>query len=91
MDFTKLFDTLRKGVEFAEQLSPVIGMIPVAGPIVDTAVRAVGAITEVLSNIQQKAAEGAIVLGSDNQAELTDLIDRITKANDELMVYVDNS
>lgn len=91
MDFTKLFDTLKKGVEFAEQLSPIISMIPGAGPIADTAIRAVGAITEVLSNVQQKAAEGVIVLHTDDQAELTDLINRITKANDELMNYVDNS
>jgi hypothetical protein len=91
MDFTKLFDTLKKGVEFAEELAPVLDTIPVAGSIVNTAVRAVGAITEVLSNVQEKVAEGAIVLHSDDQAQLTDLIDRITKANDELMAYVDNS
>lgn len=91
MDFTKPLETLRKGVEFAEGLSPVIGMIPVAGPLIDMGINAVAAITEVLNNIQQKAATGAIVLHSDNQAELTDLIERISSANDELMAYVDNS
>jgi hypothetical protein len=91
MDIAKILETIQKGVEFAEQLTPVISMIPGAGGLITTAVKAVGAVTEVVENIQERVAEGAIVLASNDEAEINGYIDRLAAVNDELMVYVDNS
>ena len=91
MDTTKLLETIKKGVEFAEELTPVLSLIPGAGAILATATKAVGAVMEVVENVQGKVQEGAVVLTSQDQAELDGYIRRLTQANDELMRYVDES
>lgn len=91
MDMSKLLDAIQKGVQFAEELAPIISMIPGAGPIVNMATKAAGAVLEVATNVQEKVKEGQIVMSSTDQAELKGYIDRLTAANDELMAYVDES
>lgn len=91
MDVKSILDTVRKGVEFVEGLKPVIAMIPGAGPIVATAISAAGAVTEVVSNIQQRVEEGQIVLASDDEAEIKGYVDRLEKVNDELAAYIDQT
>lgn len=91
MDVAKLLATLTKGVEFAEELLPVINMIPVAGPLVATAINAAGAVTEIVENIQTRAAEGKIVLASNDQDEIKALTTRLEAVNDELAAYIDQT
>lgn len=91
MNVRAILDTIAKGVEFVEQLQPVIGMIPGAGPIVATAISAAGAVTEVVANIKQRVDEGQIVMASDDEAEIKGYVDRLEKVNDELAAYIDQT
>lgn len=91
MDVSKLLDIIKKGVEFAEQLSPVLSMIPGAGPIVAMAVKAAGAITDVVTNVQERVEEGQIVMNSDQSDELNGYIARLAAINDSLATEIDDS
>lgn len=91
MNIRGILDTIRKGVEFAEQLTPMISMIPGAGTIVATAINAAGAVTEVVTNIKERVDEGKIVLASDDQAEIKGYVDRLEKVNDEMAAYIDQT
>jgi hypothetical protein len=45
----------------------------------------------VAQNISTRVEEGAIVMESNDEAQLKEMIDRISKVNDDLMEYIDNS
>lgn len=87
----QILDTIRKGVEFVEGLSPVIALIPGAGPILATAVSAAGAVTEVVTNLKTRLDERTVVMNSSDEAELQALINRLDAVNDELAKRVDES
>lgn len=91
MDVRKLLDTIAKGIDFAENLAPVIAMIPGAGPIIATATKAIGVVAEVAQNIESLVKQGTVVMNSTDQEELQGYIARIEAANNELMDYVNNS
>lgn len=91
MDISKLLETVKAGVEFAEGLVPVLTFIPGAGTVIASAVTAVGAVTDVVSNIQERVTEGEIVLKSDDQAELRGYAERLSAVNDQLAAYIDQS
>jgi hypothetical protein len=90
MDWSKMFDMLHKGVQFAEGLMPVLGAIPGAN-LIPVAAKAIDAVAEVVQNVQTRVAEGKIVLESHDQAQLQGLLARIQTVNDELADYVDKS
>lgn len=89
MDIQKLLDTIEKGVQFVEKLTPVLSEIPGAGPIVATAVQAASAVTEVVTNIVDRVDEGKIVMGTDDQEVLKGYISRLQAVNDQLANYID--
>ncbi len=91
MDIRGILDTISKGVDFAEKLTPMISMIPGAGTLITTAINAAGAVTEVVTNIKERVDEGQIVLASNDQAEIKGYIDRLEKVNDELAAYIDQT
>jgi hypothetical protein len=91
MDVSNLLRIIKNGVEFAEQLAPVISMIPGAGPLLNTAVKAAGAVTEIAQNLQDRVNEGAIVMSSQDATELDGLIARLADINDDLAARIDES
>lgn len=94
MDIKKLLATVQSGVEFVEGLSPLIGLIPGVGQataIVDLGIKAAGAVAEIVANIQDRVAEGSIVMNSDDQDELRGYAERLSAVNDQLAAYIDQS
>jgi hypothetical protein len=91
MSARNILDIIKKGVEFAEGLQPAIALIPGAGTILATAVGAVGAVTEVVVNLQERVAEGKIVLASEDEAELKGYAQRLSDVNDDLAKQIDDS
>lgn len=91
MNIRGILDTIRQGVEFAEKLTPMVSMIPGAGTLVTTAINAAGAVTEVVTNIKERVDEGAIVLASNDAAEIKGYVERLEKVNDELAAYIDQT
>lgn len=90
MDFSKILNAVKTGVSFAEELTPLLGLITDV-PILGTAVKAVGAVTEVVDNIQTRIAEGKIVVSSDDQDEIRGMAERLSVVNDELAQYIKDS
>ena len=91
MSLNSLLATLAKGVDFVENILPVVRAVPGIGnvvSIVETALNAAGAISETVQNVQQRIEEGKVVAASDDQAQLKDMIARIQAANDELAAYI---
>jgi hypothetical protein len=91
VDTTRIMQTIRKGVEFAESLMPALSLIPGAGPILATAISAAGAVTEVVTNIKERVDEGKIVLESKDAAEIKGYVDRLETVNDQLAAYIDQT
>ena len=91
MSLNNLLATLAKGVDFVENILPVVRAVPGIGnvvSIVETALNAAGALSETVQNVQQRIEEGKVVAASDDQAQLKDMIARIQAANDELAAYI---
>lgn len=91
MDIKSVLDAIRKGVEFIETLAPVISVIPGAGPILAQAVKAAGAVQAIIANLQERVAEGKVVLASADEAEVRALAERLAAVNDRLAEEVDKS
>lgn len=91
MSVRSILDVIKKGVEFAEGLTPILSVVPGIGAIVTTATQAINAVTEVVTNVEGLVTEGKVVFTSHDQAELQGYIERLAKANDELMAYIDAS
>lgn len=94
MNVKAILAALDKGVDFVEQILPLAKQLPVVGTyasLAETAIKAVGAIQEVVQNIEARVTEGQIVLASKDQAELKALIARLAAVNDGLNDYIVNS
>jgi hypothetical protein len=91
MDMRNLLATIQKGVEFAEGLMPALSLIPGAGTLVATAVNAVGAVTEIVANLQARVQEGQVVLASHDEAELKGYAERLSAVNDALAAQIDQT
>ena len=91
MDLKNLFYQLEQGVKFAESIAPELALIPGAGPIVAMALKAAGAITDVVDNVQQRIADGTIVANSTDEATIRGYAERLAAVNDGLAGQIDNS
>jgi thiazole synthase ThiGH ThiG subunit len=91
MDFQKLLDLIKNGVDVAEQLAPVISMIPGAGPLINTAVKVADAMTEMATNVKDRVDEGQIVLNSNQADELDAIVNRLAAINDDLAKRIQDS
>lgn len=91
MDFSKLLAALEDGVKFAEGVVPMIAELTPYGALAVTAVKAVGAVTETVQNVQERIAEGSIVAHSNDQAQVRDLAQRLHDLNDQIADQVDKS
>ena len=76
-----IINNLRKGLEVLDGLTPLAGVL---GP--QAAV--IGKIAESLSDLAQavldRAAEGAMVMSSDDQAEIRHIVQNLANKNDAL-------
>ena len=91
MSLKSILNIIEQGVKFAEGLAPELALIPGAGPIVATAVKAAGAIADVVDNLQTRIADGTIVAHSTDEAELKDYAQRLAAVNDGLAAQIDAS
>lgn len=94
MNFKDILGALEKGAAFAEELMPMIKMIPGVGnaaSLVETVVKATGAVREIAQNVQERVAEGAIMASETDQGKLKEIIERLDRQNDELHEYIVNS
>lgn len=91
MDLSKILAALEKGVEFAEQFTPIIASLTPYGALAATAIKAVGAVTDTVTNLQARIDEGQIVAGSTDQEQVRALAQRLHDINDELARQVDAS
>jgi hypothetical protein len=57
-------------------------MIPGAGPLINTAVKAADALTEMATNVKERVDEGQIVMNSTQTDELDAIITRLANIND---------
>lgn len=91
MDFTKLLSALEKGVQFAEEITPTLAALTPYGALATTAVKAIGAVTETVQNVQERITEGQIVAHSTDQAQVRALAQRLHAVNDQLAQQIDQS
>lgn len=90
-DFSKILAALEKGVQFAEAAVGTIAQLTPYGALATTVVQAIGAVTDTVSNLQDRMAEGKIVLSSTDQATVRGLAERLSALNDQLAQQVDDS
>lgn len=90
MDIKAFIAGTSNAVSWLETTLPLVKLIP-GFPIAETVLKAAGAITETVANVQTRAAEANIVIHSDDQAEIRGITDRLAAVNDELMAYIDAS
>jgi len=91
MDFSKVIAALEKGVSFVEEIAPTLAELTPYGNAAGVAVKAIEAITETVQNIEERVAEGTIVLHSTDQAQVKALAQRLHDVNDGLSKQVDDS
>lgn len=91
MNISKMLAALEDGVKFAEGIVPMIAELTPYGALAVTAVKAVGAVTETVQNLQARIAEGSIVAHSKDQAQVRDLAQRLHDLNDQIADQVDKS
>ncbi len=91
MDFTKILSALDKGVQFAEEIAPTLAMLTPYGAVAETAIKAIGAVTDTVTNVEARVTEGTIVASSTDQAQVRDLAQRLHDVNDTLAKQVDAS
>lgn len=91
MDFTKIISALETGVQFVEEFAPTVAALTPYGGLVDTATKAIEAVTETVENVQARVEEGAIVASSNDQAQVRDLAQRLHDANDVIAKQIDES
>lgn len=91
MDFSKVLAALEDGVKFAETIVPMIAELTPYGALASTAIKAVGAITDTVQNVQERVAEGSIVAHSNDQAQVRALAQRLHDLNDSLADQIDKT
>lgn len=89
MNFDKILSALRTGVAFAEQIVPTIAQLTPLGGIAETAIKAVGAITETVENVQKRIEEGELVARTTDQQEVRALAQRLHDLNDQIAAQID--
>lgn len=90
-NFASVIAALEKGVQFAEEITPTLAALTPYGAIAETAVKAIGAVTETVQNVQARVEEGTIVAHSNDQAQIKALAQRLHDVNDQLAQQIDNS
>lgn len=90
-DLSKLIAGLEKGVQFAEEIAPTLAALTPYGALVETATKAIGAVTETVQNVQERISEGEIVAHSADQAQVRALAQRLHDLNDQLAQQIDDS
>jgi uncharacterized coiled-coil protein SlyX len=91
LDFSKLLAGLEKGVQFVEEVAPTIAELTPYGAIAETAVKAIGAVTETIHNVAERVNEGEIVANSQDQEQVRALAQRLHDVNDDLARQIDES
>ena len=89
MDFTKVFEALKQGVEFVESITPFATKI--GGPIVGNVVETVKTVTAISENVIERAKESQEVFSELDQRAIKELIDRLAVQNDKLAQAIANS
>lgn len=90
-DLSKVLAALESGVKFAEQIAPTIAELTPYGAVASTAVNAIGAVADTVSNIAERVNEGKIVATSNDQAQIRDFAQRLHDVNDGLADLVAKS
>lgn len=91
VDFSKVLAALEDGVKFAEGIVPMIAELTPYGALATTAIKAVGAVTETVQNVQERMNEGSIVAHSSDQEQVRDLAQRLHDLNDQIAEQIDKT
>lgn len=90
-DLSKVLSALETGVKFAEGIVPTLAALTPYGALATTAIKAVGAITETVANLQERIDEGQIVAHSTDQQQVRALAQRLHDINDQLAAEIDKT
>jgi hypothetical protein len=91
LDFNKILAALESGVQFVEQITPTLAALTPYGALAETAVKAIGAVTETVQHLQASVADGTIVAHSNDQATVRAMAQRLHDANDLRAQQIDQS
>jgi len=91
MNLSKIIAALEKGVSFVEEIAPTLAELTPYGQVAEVAVKAIGAVTDTVQNLQERINEGTIVAHSTDQAQVQALAQRLHDVNDGLAKQVDDS
>lgn len=90
VSFAAILEKVRQGVTFIEGLSPLLAELPGGlGPLAQEVVDAAATVTAIATNVQQRVADGKLVLQTNDEAELQGLIARLEAENAKLDAYID--
>lgn len=86
MNLTSLLADIETGVSFIEKIAPVAAELGV--PFASTVAAASGAVSDILTNVQDRVAEGKIVATSDDTATIDALAAKLDAVNTDLNAYI---
>lgn len=89
MNIKDILAALNKGADFVEAVAPVATIL--GGPMVGMVTGVISAVSEIATNIQERANEGKVVFGIGDAAQIQVVLDRITAANDSLNKAIEQS
>jgi len=91
-DVKKILSTLETGVQFAENLTPLLDFLPggaVVSSILAKAPEVIGAVTDIAANVVQQLDDGKIVMESNDENQIRAMLTRLEAADDALAAYID--